>query len=159
MSRPPAKGKGIGGPAKGEGRGGKRAENWTPEQAKVMSAKAVAARQSRAEEARAAREAWKAENPGAMSPKQYRGYIASGLKPVIDTVFDDALDLENPTRAVAQKLLIEQGIGRAPQEITGKDGAPLVAVSEERLLRELVAMAAELGLPVVIDGEGEEVDG
>lgn len=125
MPRTPAKGKGIGGPAKGSQPRGKRANNWTPEQAKAMSQKAVAARQSRAEEARAAREAWKAENPGAMSPKQSRDYIRSGLTPVIDMVFDDALDPENPTRGVAQKILIEQGIGRAAQEITGKDGASL----------------------------------
>jgi hypothetical protein len=47
---------------------------------------------------------------------------------------------------------------RDRQELTGKDGAPLVVVPESQLLREIVSMAAEAGLPVTIEGEGEAVD-
>lgn len=155
----PAKGPGHGGPAKGPGF---PRELWTPEKAREMAQKAVVARAQKREREKQARAEWHAANPEyggvSLSPKQVREYIAGGIPPLIDKAFEMAHKDGDPNQFKALEMLVSQGIGKAPQEVTGKDGAPLAIISEERLLRELVAMGAELGLPVVIEGEGEEVE-
>ena len=130
MPRSPAKGKGIGGPAKGEGRGGKRVNNWTAEEAKAMSQKAVAARRDRAEATREARAKWNAEHPefgGCMSDKQITDYMRLGAGPILDKLEAIALDDEHPKQAEVGLKWIEQIKGKPKQavELSGPDGKPV----------------------------------
>ena len=124
-------GKGIGGPAKGEGSKKPRGAAFTSDNAREMQLKAAAKMRENIEARKAEMAQWHSLHPeyggAALSPKQQRDYIATGLPPVIDVVIADAKDREYGGRHHAQKLLFDKVIPNVPQaiELSGPDGKPL----------------------------------
>ena len=72
-------------------------------------------------------------------------------------------DAAHPKQAEVALALLQHAIGRPAQavELSGKDGAPIEieALSDRALAERLVLLGAQVGLPVTIEGDFEELHG
>jgi hypothetical protein len=115
------------GPGKGPGNGNAKKTFGKDVDPKAAQAKATGVR-AKMREWRKAHPEWQG-NPAAVSKKELRDYIASGIPDVIDKAFEVALDDKAPKQFEAIKMLTEQHLGRPAQavEVSGKDGGGIVS--------------------------------
>ena len=112
---------------------------------------------------------WRKEHPewenksSLPSTKQIRDYVMGLAPDAVDVLGNILHDAAHPKQAEVALALLQHAIGRPAQavELSGKDGAPIEieALSDRALAERLVLLGAQVGLPVTIEGDFEELHG